>query len=314
MDRTRTSPSKARYDAQERRPLFAIARQGEGEDDGMSDLVGIASGVGAVLSYILVYAFRLGEAIRYRFDPSLITVSINNFLTVLIPFASCAAYLVLGALFLRDMRRKDSLRGRTAASRRTARSTHLGHVWLTMLAGGLVALPFLIALGVNRLQTSPWISLVIGAGISLGVLATLVRKQLGIAPLTWTRDVMRRGSRGASVNPVRGAIAVVVLCSALLALFLFSGYTNQLDFIGSHTLMLTDPQSGETYAVLALFDGNRAVVRDARPIDAGAEDPVREDASEEESAYSVDLSEPYRVVYLTDGYNVSQASHIETSG
>ena len=61
--------------------------------------------------------------------------------------------------------------------------------------------------------------------------------------------------------------------------------------------MLEDVASGQDYAVLALFDGNRAVVRSAAPADGSG-------------AYEVDLSEPYRVVFVTDGFVVTTASGV----
>ena len=54
--------------------------------------------------------------------------------------------------------------------------------------------------------------------------------------------------------------------------------------------------------MLALFDGNRAVVRGAAPERSEEGDDV---------SYVIDLSEPYHVVYLTDGYQVLEGATVE---
>lgn len=357
----------------------AAVTSSDDAEQSLSDILGIVGTAGAIFSYVLVYAFRLGEAIRYRFDPSLITVSVNDFLTVLIPFALCALYLVASLLLVRDLGRVMSaiprragglVRTRPDAGGRGA-STMLGVLVAlgyiaalaavgalsgaligaraipAALASGAVAstaigfaavrrvqarlnegdgasmardhggagalvytacalsgLPFGLALLINQLQTSAWISLVIAAVAAAAIVCALARLELTASVFIWIVRLMRRGGRGAAANSPRAIFAVGVLAVSMLALFLFAGYSNELDFTGSHTLMLQDEGSGATYAVLALFDGNRAVVRDATPLpQSGIDDGT---------AYAIDLSKPYRMVYITDGYAVTQASRLET--
>ena len=89
----------------------------ETEEDGLSQAIGLMGTLGAVFSYLLVYIFRLGEAMRYRFDPSLITVSINDFLTVLIPIAAFLVYLLAVSLAIRDLDQSAQRERRRAARR-----------------------------------------------------------------------------------------------------------------------------------------------------------------------------------------------------
>lgn len=260
-------------------------------DDGQDalDAIGLVGTLGAVLSYVLVYAFRLGEAMRYRFDPSLITVSVNDFLTTLIPMAACVIYYALAFLLIRD------LKGASRASR--ALGVSLPAPATTLLATLLCLLPVGLALPVSAVQSSMWVSLVIAAASALLVMGAIVRVTLRVSPLRWASGVLRRGGRSINRQPSRVGPALGVAFALVLGFFVFAGYTNQLDFSGSHSLVLRDTSDSEALAVLALFDGNRAVVRPAVP--AG-----------EQGAYQVDLSEPYRVVYVTDGYEVTSARGI----
>lgn len=357
------------------------------EDDGLSKALGLIGTLGAVFSYLLVYIFRLGEAMRYRFDPSLITVSINDFLTVLIPIAACLVYLFAISLAIRDLdqsaqreRRRAQRRclpsqspegplhaavipvlayalphvlvwtalsiacpaacvpmaallglaqcaavfrrmGPAASARaagtqavaRAARATatppashpkelHLSPTRAELLFASvsLCMLPIWLTLVISLVQSSAWLCLVAAALLSLGALAALLRLGLRISPLAWSCEVVRRGGRGLSDRPTKATPVAAGLLAAVLALFLLAGYTNQLDFTGSRSLVLADTQSGTDYAVLALFDGNRAVVRTATP-------------TPDTSSYTVDLSEPYHVVYLTDGYQVLQAHSVQVN-
>lgn len=359
------------------------------EEDGLSKALGLIGTLGAVFSYLLVYIFRLGEAMRYRFDPSLITVSINDFLTVLIPIAACLAYLFAISLVIRDLdqsaqreRRRAQRRSPTpqptegplhaavlpilayalphalvwtalsaacpaacvpaaallgvaqcatvfrrmgpASSARAAStpatSAHTTHATsatptppashpkelrlsptrgeLLFASVSLCMLPLWLTLAIGLVQSSTWLCLVAAALVSLGLLAALMRLGLHVSPLAWSCEVVRRGGRGLSDRPTKATPVAAGLLAAVLALFLLAGYTNQLDFTGSRSLVLADTQTGTDYAVLALFDGNRAVVRTATP-------------TPDADSYAVDLSEPYHVVYLTDGYQVLQARSVQ---
>ena len=348
------------------------------EDDGLSKALGLIGTLGAVFSYLLVYIFRLGEAMRYRFDPSLITVSINDFLTVLIPIAACLAYLFAVSLVIRDLdqsaqRERRRAQRRSSAPQPTEGPLHaavipvlayaLPHVlvWtalsiacpaacgpvaallglaqcaavfrrmgpaasaraahgagappashpkelrlsptrgeLLFASVSLCMLPIWLTLVISLVQSSAWLCLVAAALLSLGVLAALLRLGLRISPLAWSCEVVRRGGRGLSDRPTKATPVAAGLLAAVLALFLLAGYTNQLDFTGSRSLVLADTQTGTDYAVLALFDGNRAVVRTATP-------------TPDADSYAVDLSEPYHVVYLTDGYQVLQAHSVQVN-
>ena len=255
----------------------------------ISQALGTLGAVGAALSYLLVYVFRLGEAMRFRFDPSLITVSINDFLTVLIPTAACVTYFALVSLLVRDL-------GDESRAKRTV-GVHLSRPKALAASLALTVLPICLALLIGSVQASMWVSLVIAALVATGALCLVMRHALHVSPIAWVSGVLSRGSRGLDRAPSRMGGVFGVAAVAMLALFLFAGYTNQLDLSGSHTLVLEDVASGQDYAVLALFDGNRAVVRSAAPADGSG-------------AYEVDLSEPYRVVYVTDGYVVTTASGV----
>lgn len=343
------------------------------EEDGISKALGLVGTLGAVFSYLLVYIFRLGEAMRYRFDPSLITVSINDFLTVLIPIAACLVYLLAVSLITRDLgqssrreRRRDeksgavreegvgrgalipvlaylaphalafaianatlpllfaplsaaigvtqcflALRrvGRSAHEKRAAAVSHPKLLRINPSRGELLfstvslgCLPIWLTLAINELQSSMWVGIVIAALLSVAALATLMRAELHVSPMRWAYEIARRGTKGLSNEPARTAPAIAGVLAVVLGLFLLAGYTNQLDFSGSHSILLSDADSGEKYAVLALFDGNRAVVRGAVPERSEEGDDV---------SYVIDLSEPYHVVYLTDGYQVLEGATVE---
>ena len=364
------------------------------EEDGISQALGLMGTLGAVFSYLLVYIFRLGEAMRYRFDPSLITVSINDFLTVLIPIAAFLVYLLAVSLVIRDLdqsaqrerRRAANPASHTRASEQPApnapatqgilrpsvlsalayalphalvwvalttlcpdaripasallgviqcvsvfwrigspaRDAHAKpvshpkalrlsptHEELSFATISLCMLPLWLTLAISAVQSSAWLCFVAAALISLGILAALLGLALRISPLAWSYGVIRRGGRGLNDRPTKTAPVAGALLAAVLALFLLAGYTNQLDFTGSHSLVLADKEAGTDYAVLALFDGNRAVVRTATP--TSANQPAA-DGGADSATYAIDLSEPYQVVYLTDGYQVMQANGIVVNG
>lgn len=375
----------------------AVQQANDEDESGLADALGLIGTVGAVFSYLLVYAFRLGEAMRYEFDPSIITVSINDFLTVLIPIALCLVYLLAVSLLIRDL--EQSARGerkrRRAGSGASARpreralpaaATVLLYAapfaacavlsnggkapWFSAAASlcalaltvvcfarmdrarpaqrkatvdhpkrlricpsrpqqlfatlSLTLLPVWLTLLASGAQSSMWISLVIGALLALLTMCLVMRYVLHISPVSWAYGVARRGTRGLVGTPVRTLPVVGGALAAVLALFLLAGYTNQLDFTGSHTLLLEDPKTGTDYAVLALFDGNRAVVRTAEPVapapasdTASAPDAPGEGAvvsipdDTANTTFSITMDEPYRVVYFTDGYDVLQAGGIE---
>ena len=366
----------------------------ETEEDGLSQAIGLMGTLGAVFSYLLVYIFRLGEAMRYRFDPSLITVSINDFLTVLIPIAAFLVYLLAVSLVIRDLDQSAQRERRRAARRashtraseqpapntpvtqgvlrssalsalayalphalawaalsalcpdaRIPASALLGAIqcttvfWrigsparnahaksashpktlrlsptreeLSFATISLCVLPLWLTLTISAVQSSAWLCFVAAALISLGILAALLGLALRVSPLAWSYEVVRRGGRGLNDRPTKTAPVVGALLAAVLALFLLAGYTNQLDFTGSHSLVLSNEEAGTDYAVLALFDGNRAVVRTATPT------PANQSAADGDAVgetYAIDLSEPYQVVYLTDGYQVLQANGITVNG
>ncbi len=375
----------------------AVQQVDDDEDEsGLADALGLIGTVGAVFSYLLVYAFRLGEAMRYGFDPSIITVSINDFLTVLIPIALCLVYLLAVSLLIRDLEqsargeRKRRRVGSGSAARPRERALPAAATavlyaapfaacavlsnggqapWFSAAASlcalvltvacfarmdrarpaqskatvdhpkhlricpsrpqqlfatlSLTLLPVWLTLLASGTQSSMWISLVIGALLALLTMCLVMRYVLHLSPVSWAYGIARRGTRGLVGTPVRTAPIIGGAFAAVLALFLLAGYTNQLDFTGSHTLLLEDPQSGTDYAVLALFDGNRAVVRTADPVTpAPADGAAPASEAREGSAastpddvanttFSITMDEPYRVVYLTDGYDVLQAGGIE---
>ena len=352
------------------------ASQENTEEDGISKALGLVGTLGAVFSYLLVYIFRLGEAMHYRFDPSLITVSINDFLTVLIPIAACLVYLLAVSLITRDLgqssrreRRRDKKNGtvreegvgrgalipvltylaphavafaaasatlptifaplaavigivqcclafwrvgRNARGKRTVTVSHPKLLRLNPSRGELLfstvsfsCLPIWLTLAINEVQSSMWVGIVIAALLSTAALATLMRTGLHVSPVRWAYEITRRGTKGLSNDPARTAPAIAGVLAVVLGLFLIAGYTNQLDFSGSHSILLSDASSGEKYAVLALFDGNRAVVRRASPSQSNG--PVAK------GVYSIDLSQPYHVVYLTDGYQVLEGATVEVT-
>ena len=258
----------------------------ESEKGGISQALGTLGATGAALSYLLVYVFRLGEAIRFRFDPSLITVSINDFLTVLTPTATCLTYFVFASILMRDLGDEGRAKKVLGAQLSGPGAVVVGLV-LSILPVGLTLL-------VGSVQTSIWVSLVVAALASMGILCLTLRHLLHVSPITWASGVFNRGSRRLGGAPSHMGAMLGAAALAMLLFFLVAGYTNQLDFSGSHTLVIESEESGEDYAVLALFDGNRAVTRIAEPTDA-------------EGTFQVNLDDPYQVTYITDGYVVTTA-------
>lgn len=334
--------------------------------ESISHLLGMVGTAGVIMSYLLVYVFRLGESMRYEFDPSLITVSINDFLNVLIPILLCIIYAILVSLLVRDLAKsskkawkgknrvlnvvKSSLgiaacvvplvlicapiQGRIGTMIASVvsiaecvlsivipmrtddasgssgsndfpvckaahpKQLHLvpSHFRVAFIATSFIISPIMLALSLTMLQPSTWIAFVTSIAICTAVISMCVSVSWKLSPIEWVKYVLIRSDNKVSDSNANVVRIVIASIAIVFVLALSAGYTGVLDMTGSNGFILINRDTHDAVAVLALFDGNRAVMRDAKPDGHGS--------------YIIDMSEPYTSGYLTDGYDIIKTNDV----